>query len=66
MPEGNRPGPRIAGSTGLIIGLIIAATALPGCGQQQAFVAAPIKIASAYVMQTNGLDSEIDASQRPQ
>jgi copper(I)-binding protein len=38
-----------------LVGLIAAAVAVTGCAQQHAAVS-PIKIASAYVMQSNGAD----------
>ena len=57
MPEGNRRGKRIARPGRAIVGLAIVAMALVGCGQQRA-AAAPIKIASAFVMQGGGLSSD--------
>ena len=57
MPEGNRRGKRIALPGRAIAGLAIVAMALVGCGQQRG-TAAPIKIASAFVMQGAGLNSD--------
>jgi copper(I)-binding protein len=50
MPAGIRPRSRIAGPAG---GLIVAALTLAGCSQPPQ-VTAPIKVASAYVMQATG------------
>ncbi len=55
MPEGNRRGMRVARWTAAIAGVTAAAMALAGCAQRHVAVA-PIKIASAYVMQSNGID----------
>jgi copper(I)-binding protein len=57
MPEGNRRGTRIARWTAAIAGVTVAAMALGGCGQHRAAVA-PIRIASAYVMQSSGLNAQ--------
>src|SRR5215469_14259600 len=57
MPEGNRRGARIAHSTGSIACVIAAAVAMAGCAGQHSAVA-PIKIASAFVMQTSGTNAE--------
>jgi copper(I)-binding protein len=54
MPGGHRRGTRIARPNDAIVGLIIAAMALVGCGHEHV-AAAPIKIASAFVMQGTGV-----------
>lgn len=53
MPEGKGARSRTRGVTGSITGLLAAALAITGCANKSA-EAAPIKVASAYVMQANG------------
>lgn len=56
MPVHNLTGRRTTAASRTLIGLIAAAVAVTGCTQHHAAVA-PIKIASAYVMQSAGADT---------
>jgi copper(I)-binding protein len=56
MPVSNSSGPRITAAGRVLIGLIAAAVALTGCSQRAAGVP-PIRIASAYIMQSAGANT---------
>jgi|HubBroStandDraft_1064217.scaffolds.fasta_scaffold399960_1 copper(I)-binding protein len=57
MPDGTGPGPQAAVRRGAMAGLIAAAVLVTGCGSQRIAAVSPFKVASAYVMQTNGIKS---------
>ncbi|HUD38298.1 MAG TPA: copper chaperone PCu(A)C [Streptosporangiaceae bacterium] len=59
MPVGTSRGLRLAARRGALAALIVTAIAVTGCASQSAS-ALPIKIASAYVMQANGVKT-VDA-----
>jgi copper(I)-binding protein len=54
MPVHNPSGPPTTAVSRALIGLVAAAIVVTGCAQQQHTAAPPIKIASAYVMQSAG------------
>lgn len=56
MPAHNLTGRRTTAASRALIGLVTAAVAVTGCTQHHAAVA-PIKISSAYVMQSAGADT---------
>jgi copper(I)-binding protein len=53
----NLNGRAVAAASRVLIGLVAAAVAVAGCGKSHAAAAAPIKIASAYVMQSSGTNA---------
>jgi copper(I)-binding protein len=59
MPVGTSRGLRLAARHGTLAALIVVAVTVTGCARQPA-AALPIKIASAYVMQANGVKT-VDA-----